>query len=828
MIVPFKNIIQHQGGEKVLSTITSHKEKIELKYDRLIDITNFKSLTNTSAINQKIAYGEFLNRISDPMITNEKGNAGGFIGGYVQDRRNKANVKSRSIILIDIDEVPEGVNVWENIEGFTNFAIAMYSTHNHTKENPRYRVIIPLHHDIEPDHYKEVTRYLVDILQVWIDETSCEFERHMHYPTCSNPDNYEFYYQDFPFFDASFITKQHEEIKTFKNNEKADPRTKQNWIGAWTNIHSITDVLDNFLSDKYEPFRNNRYTYVDGSTKGGLIIYDGGLHTHSNHSTDPISGKNVNSFDLYRLHKFSHLDNGMEDMKDKPSYKAMIEHCKKDEKVREYYEKHINFEVKINGSPVIDLKKELQGRYFEELDRLEQEWEANGKKGRKPITISPARCSVILPECISFILFDLEENTRLAMYLPEEGIYTQNATVIKRVISWLEPKLNNTKAEEVIYHLTNTAEVKEKTNSRYLIPVQNGVFNLKTKTLEPFTADYVFTTKIATPYYENPVNPVIDGWDVVSWVKSIACGDLEIENLLWQVMNDALNGNYSRRKAIFLIGEGNNGKGTFQELIMNLIGIKNIATLKVNEFDERFRLSVLEGKTAVIGDDVPANVYIDDSSNFNSVVTGDMVSVEFKNRPIYNTVFRCSVIQSTNGMPKFKNKTNGTIRRIVIVPFKADFNGKAENFKIKDEYIKNEQVLQFVLYKAINMDFEKFDIPKVSLQELEVFKQDNDPVLDFKLSVFDEWGIQEVPKYIVYGFYKNFCHENGYKHLADRQFHKQFKTYLGDGWEDSQKKFRYESLIKYVGDLDKMKLGFGFPDKSKPYKAYKNSSFKIV
>ncbi|MFK4323445.1 P4 family phage/plasmid primase-like protein [Bacillus sp. RC55] len=828
MIFPFKNIIQHKGGEKVLSTITSHKEKIELKYDRLIDITNFKSLTNTNAINQKIAYGEFLNRISDPMITNEKGNAGGFIGGYVQNRRNKANVKSRSIILIDIDEVPEGVNVWENIEGFTNFAIAMYSTHNHTKENPRYRVIIPLHHDIEPDHYKEVTRYLVDILQVWIDETSCEFERHMHYPTCSNPDNYEFYYQDFPFFNASFITKQHEEIKTFKNNEKADPRTKQNWIGAWTNIHSITDVLDNFLSDKYEPFRNNRYTYVDGSTKGGLIIYDGGLHAHSNHSTDPISGKNVNSFDLYRLHKFSHLDNGMEDMKDKPSYKAMIEHCKKDEKVREYYEKHINFEVKINGSPVIDLKKELQGRYFEELDRLEQEWEANGKKGRKPITISPARCSVILPEYISFILFDLEENTRLAMYLPEEGIYTQNATVIKRVISWLEPKLNNTKAEEVIYHLTNTAEVKEKTNSRYLIPVQNGVFNLKTKTLEPFTADYVFTTKIATPYYENPVNPVIDSWDVVSWVKSIACGDLEIENLLWQVMNDALNGNYSRRKAIFLIGEGNNGKGTFQELIMNLIGIKNIATLKVNEFDERFRLSVLEGKTAVIGDDVPANVYIDDSSNFNSVVTGDMVSVEFKNRPIYNTVFRCSVIQSTNGMPKFKNKTNGTIRRIVIVPFKADFNGKAENFKIKDEYIKNEQVLQFVLYKAINMDFEKFDIPKVSLQELEVFKQDNDPVLDFKLSVFDEWGIQEVPKYIVYGFYKNFCHENGYKHLADRQFHKQFKTYLGDGWEDSQKKFRYESLIKYVGDLDKMNLGFGFPDKSKPYKAYKNSSFKVV
>src|SRR5699024_2455855 len=310
----------------------------------------------------------------------------------------------------------------------------------------------------------------------------------------------------------------------------------------------------------------------------------------------------------------------------------------------------------------------------------------NGKKGRKPITISPARCSVILPEYINFVLFDLEENTRLAMYLPSEGIYTQNATRIKRVISWLEPKLNNAKAEEVIYHLTNSTDVVEKTESRYLIPVENGVFNLKTKTLEPFSPEYVFTTKISTPYIENPVNPVIDGWDVENWLNSIACEDSEIESLLWQVINDSLNGNYSRKKTIFLIGGGNNGKGTFQELVTNLIGFRNVATLKVNEFDEDFKLSELEGKTVVIGDDVPAGVYIDDSSNFNSVVTGDRVLVNVKNKPMYSTVFKCGVIQSTNGMPKFRNKTDGTIRRLVIVPFNANFNGGKENFKIKDKY----------------------------------------------------------------------------------------------------------------------------------------------
>lgn len=480
-----------------------------------------------------------------------------------------------------------------------------------------------------------------------------------------------------------------------------------------------------------------------------------------------------------------------------------------------YQKKNFKIHVKSN------LREHLEARRIEELELMQEQWELDGSKGKKPSMLSPIKCSMILPEYIDFILFDLEENTRVAMYQPNEGIYTRNLTLMKRVISWLEPKLNNNRADEVIYHLTNRAEIKEPTVSRYLIPVKNGVFNLETKQLEPFNPDYVFTSKISTPYIESPNPPIIDGWSVESWLDSIACGDKEIVNLLWQVINDSMNGNYSRKKAIFLVGDGNNGKGTFQELITNLIGIENIATLKVNEFEERFRLSVIEGKTAIIGDDVPANVYIDDSSNFNSIATGDVVSVEFKNKQPYNTAFRCSVIQSTNGMPKFRNKTQGTIRRVLIVPFNADFNGSVENFKIKDEYIKNEKVLQYVLNKAINMDFERFDIPKASEQELEIFKQDNDPVLDFKYSVFDDWNIPEVPKSIVYEFYKRFSHNNGFKPLASRSFHSQFKKHLDNTWSDDSKRFRYDELLPYVGDLDLM--GIGFPDESKLQRTYKKN-----
>lgn len=492
----------------------------------------------------------------------------------------------------------------------------------------------------------------------------------------------------------------------------------------------------------------------------------------------------------------------------------------------EVYSPFNDFNVIFEKETVKDKLKRLGN---EERAYMEQLWIEEGSKGRKPTVISPNRCAHLLKENLNFILFDLEENTKLAMYRAEEGIYTQNVSYIKRVISWLEPKLNSNKADEVIYHLKNRVDIKSKTNSPVLIPVKNGVFNRKTKQLESFTPEYVFTTKINTAYKTQSCVPVIEGWSVDNWINEIACNDHGVAKLLWQVINDSLNGNYTRKKAIFLVGDGNNGKGTFQELISQVIGEENIASLKVNEFDERFKLSVLEGKTAVIGDDVPVGVYVDDSSNFKSVVTGDPVLVEFKNQPLYRATFKCTVIQSTNGMPSFKDKTSGTLRRLLIVPFNANFNGQSENFKIKDQYVKNQKVLEYVLYRAVNMGFDTFDVPDASHKMLDLYKQDNDPVYEFKINVFDEWLLRKIPKYIVYGFYKEFCKNNGYFPISERKFHKQFKSYLSDDWKtDGKGKVTWDRLIESTGDLNLMNNGIDFPEKNKTYALYENNNIKAV
>src|SRR5699024_8115076 len=77
---------------------------------------------------------------------------------------------------------------------------------------------------------------------------------------------------------------------------------------------------------------------------------------------------------------------------------------------------------------------------------------------------------------------------------------------------------------------------------------------------------------------------------------------------------------------------------------------------------------------------------------------------------------------------------------------------------------------------------------------LEEFKQDNDPIMDFKYSFFDHSDREEIPKSIVDEMYKYFCSENGYKSLSTRQFHHQFKKNLNKAWADGQRRFKIDEL----------------------------------
>ena len=384
-------------------------------------------------------------------------------------------------------------------------------------------------------------------------------------------------------------------------------------------------------------------------------------------------------------------------------------------------------------------------------------------------------------------------NGRVAIYDPDEGYYHKDPKFACKIIHLLEPTFNETKCRNVLFMLASIDREyefqgmycdfePEYRDVRRFILVKNGIYDRQKHKLLPFDYKFINFSTIETKLVLDAPLPTIDGWDVESWLLDLMSGDEDLVKLLWQVISASLNGNYSYRKSIWLVGNGNDGKGTYQQLITNLIGNSNVAPLKLNQFAERFGLAIIEGKTVIIGDDVQAGIYVDESSNFNSVVTGEPVSVEKKGENPYMAVFKKTVIQSTNGMPSFKNKSNGTYRRIIIIPFLKTFSAKDDNWSIKDDYIKRPEVLEYVLWKAINLNFDRFSEPKATEEQMKVFKKDNNTVLAFVEEWFDNFESTALPTRFLWWLYKEWCKENGYTALKKTTFEKELASNIPAGW----------------------------------------------
>ncbi|PGS81652.1 DNA primase [Bacillus cereus] len=404
-------------------------------------------------------------------------------------------------------------------------------------------------------------------------------------------------------------------------------------------------------------------------------------------------------------------------------------------------------------------------------------------------------------------------NERLAVYNMDKGIYETRADFFHNVIFWLEPTFSETKSNQVIFHLKNMAKEVQATANKHLVPVKNGIFNKKTKRLENFSDRYVFTSTIETEYHEDIKEPDIKGWKVDEWLLDLMSGDESLVKLLWQVISASLNGNYSYRKSIWFVGDGNDGKGTLQQLISNVVGLQNVASLKINQFSERFTLSTIEGKTVIIGDDVQAGLYIDDSSNFNSVVTGEPIFAEEKGKQPYTTVYKKTVIQSTNGLPKVRNKTNGTYRRFLIIPFKKTFSADDDNWSIKDEYIFREDVLQYVLKKAIELNFERFDEPQATKVMMDEFKEKNNSIIEFVNEWFPQFKSTVLPVRFLWWLYQEWCRDCGYKAMAKRQFELEIPKHISNEWE--KKTVRPKNNFMSNNDIPNYYIGFYWNDEDK-------------
>lgn len=311
--------------------------------NRKIKISTGGSRKATFWQQQELFWSEFVEKLRSPARSTESlleylrlpktkqdelKDVGGFVGGSLKDGKRKSNhVTGRDLVTLDLDNLPQNstLNVLQRVDGL-GCAYAVYSTRKHEEFRPRLRVILPLDRTATVEEYEPIARMLAHFIGIeFCDPTTFEASRLMYWPSCSSDSQYVFQFGDKPFCSADGILQQYTDWRNFSSwpqipghdqvqqralTKQQDPEEKQGVIGAFCKVYDVYRVIEELIPGMYEPTDNldGRYTYTDGSTVGGAVIYNEGKFLFSHHSTDPGCGKLMNAFDLFRIHKFYELD----------------------------------------------------------------------------------------------------------------------------------------------------------------------------------------------------------------------------------------------------------------------------------------------------------------------------------------------------------------------------------------------------------------------------------------------------------------------------------------------------------------------------------------
>lgn len=328
--------------------------------------------------NSDITWDEFCDRLRTPIITTESvleyqkmpksqqadiKDVGGFVAGHLkQGRRKKDHVHSRSMVTLDMDFGT--IDIWDELTMLFPYRCLLYSTHSHRSDNPRYRLIIPLSRDVSLEEYGAVSRMLAKEIGIDLfDVTTYDVERLMYWPSVSKDGDYIFEVQEGDVLDPDdelakyddwtdittwpVSSKESQVIKKTADLQK-DPLAKEGVVGAFCRTYTVTETIEKFLSNIYQPSTiPNRYDHVGSESSAGVVVYDDKF-VYSHHASDPAGGKLLNAFDLVRVHKF-----GEEDKKE------MWEFASQDDQVKLTLLEERKQQAIQDFTPIVDWEKKL-------------------------------------------------------------------------------------------------------------------------------------------------------------------------------------------------------------------------------------------------------------------------------------------------------------------------------------------------------------------------------------------------------------------------------------------------------------------------------------
>jgi putative DNA primase/helicase len=216
----------------------------------------------------------------------------------------------------------------------------------------------------------------------------------------------------------------------------------------------------------------------------------------------------------------------------------------------------------------------------------------------------------------------------LYAYNPENGEYERGGTAAEGKITEFMykkiPILTIRQASEIFHCLTNTIyENGRRAGNEYMILFANGIFDINTDKLLPFSPDYVIRNRIPIRYNPNAYAPIVN-----KFLRDITMNDESMILVLFEGLGASMyRGVFG--KAYWLSGNGRNGKSVFLGAVEEILTDKNCSHVPMEYWSEKFKNAPLEGKTANICHEAGSE-HIKDTTYIKACIRGERIDIEQK------------------------------------------------------------------------------------------------------------------------------------------------------------------------------------------------------
>jgi len=373
----------------------------------------------------------------------------------------------------------------------------------------------------------------------------------------------------------------------------------------------------------------------------------------------------------------------------------------------------------------------------------------------------------------------IKENNHLIycandFYIYESGCYRKwhEQRVFKYVKDMIQENFSSHKAEEIIKCLKAESYVDTgNLNNNLYLNVLNGMFDINSFELLPHVPEVLSTTQLQVNFEPNAT--------CLKWLKTldeIFEGDKEKIRLLQEFFGLCLSSETKFEKALFLLGEGANGKSVILFILQRLLGDDNFSAIPLEKFNNHHYLANLFSKLAniAIETSVASSVY---DSTFKAIVSGDPITADAKFKHPF--VFRpyCKLIFALNNMPRVDDKTSAFFRRLLILRFNKIFQEEEQNKNLKFELLKEIDGILLWSLNGLKSLKERgyFKIPREMEAEIDDYRKDNNNVLLFVEDQCEFDVAFETSKVDLYSHYSSWCKTNNYIPCAKKKFGKELK-----------------------------------------------------